>query len=130
MAYFAQLDSSNTVTQVIVVDDSWVENGEQGGIDFCINHSGHALWKQTWLDNSGPTKNYAGIGHTYDPVRNAFLTKKPFNSFVLNEDTCMWEAPVPKPSDETKLFYWKEEILSWVEETGNYVIEEGKVRWL
>jgi len=130
MAYFAELDSSNTVIQVIVIDDSWVKNGEQGGIDFLVEHYGHASWKQTWLDNLGPTKNYAGIGYTYDSVRDAFIINKPFNSFVLNEDTCMWEAPTPKPSDETKLFYWKEETLSWIEETGNYVIEEGKVRWL
>ena len=132
MAIFDELDETNIVVQVIMVDDSAVVNSEQGGIDFLVELYGHNRWKQTWDNGLGPTKNYAGIGYIYDSTRDAFIADKPFNSFVLNEDTCIWEAPVPKPTDETKLFYWNEDILSWVEETRMspiYVIENGEILW-
>jgi hypothetical protein len=122
MAIFAELDESNNVIQVIVVNDIYTKDGEQGGIDFLIDHYGHNRWKQTWDNGAGPTKNYAGIGYTYDSTRDAFISQKPFESFVLNEDTCRWEAPVPKPNvhgnwggvihDNTVIWLatWKEEI--------------------
>jgi hypothetical protein len=95
-----------------------------------IDHYGHNRWKQTWDNNLGTTKNYAGIGYIYDSVRDAFISQKPFESFVLNEDTCRWEAPVPKPNDKTKLFYWDENNLSWIEEIRfNYRIENEVVVW-
>ena len=132
MAIFAELDETNKVVQVIMVDDSVVVNSKQGGIDFLVEHYGHNRWKQTWDNGAGPTKNYAGIGYIYDSTRDAFISDKFFNSFVLNEDTCKWEAPVPKPTDEGKLFYWDESTLSWVEETRMspiYVIEDGETVW-
>jgi hypothetical protein len=130
MAIFAELDESNNVIQVIVVNDIYTKDGEQGGIDFLIDHYGHNRWKQTWDNGAGPTKNYAGIGYTYDSTRDAFISQKPFESFVLNEDTCRWEAPVPKPNDKTKLFYWDENSLSWIEEIRfNYRIENEVVIW-
>ena len=130
MAIFAELDENNKVIQVIIVSDTVVANNEQDGIDFLVEHYGHNRWKQTWDNGAGPTKNYAGIGCTYDSERNAFISDKPFNSFVLNEDTCRWEAPVPKPTDKTKLFYWNEDSLSWVEEDRfNYEIENEVITW-
>lgn len=130
MAIFAELDEYNKVIQVIVVNDIYTKDGEQGGIDFLIDHYGHSRWKQTWENNSGPTKNYAGINYTYDSVKDAFISQKPFDSFVLNEDTCKWESPVPKPTDDTKLFYWNEDSLSWVEEDRfNYEIENEVITW-
>jgi len=132
MAIFAELHETNKVVQVIMVSDAVVANGEQDGIDFLVEHYGHNRWKQTWDNGLGPTKNYAGIGYIYDSTRDAFISDKPFNSFVLNEDTCRWEAPVPKPTDEEKLFYWDESTLSWVEETRMspiYVIENGEILW-
>jgi hypothetical protein len=59
-------------------------------------------------------KNYAGIGYSYDPVRDAFIPPKPFNSWILNEDTCIWEPPIPYPTDD-KLYSWNEETQSWEE---------------
>ena len=130
MAIFAELDEFNNVIQVIVVNDIYTNDGEQGGIDFLIDHYGHNRWKKTWDNNLGTTKNYAGIGYIYDSVRDAFISQKPFESFVLNEDTCRWEAPVPKPNDKTKLFYWDENNLSWIEEIRfNYRIENEVVVW-
>jgi len=130
MAIFAELDEHNKVIQVIMVNDLYVKDGEQGGIDFLFEHYGHNNWKQTWDQDSGPTKNYAGIGYTYDAIRNAFIAQKPFPSFILNEYTCKWEAPIPKPEDNTKLFYWNEDSLSWAEEDRfNYSIENEVIKW-
>jgi len=97
MAYFAQLDDQNEVINVIVVDDNELKDEndvlqEYKGLAFLIGWSnGHTNWKQTWKEG-GPRKNYAGVGHTYDAQRNAFIAPKPLQEgWVLNEETCIWE---------------------------------------
>lgn len=117
MAHFAQLDANNVVTQVIVVGnkDTADANGvekESIGVAFCEKLFG-GTWKQTSY-NGNIRKNYAGIGYTYDATRDAFIPPKPFNSWVLNETTCQWEAPVPMPTDD-KRYTWDEATTSWVE---------------
>jgi hypothetical protein len=117
MAHFAELDENNIVKQVIVVHNNELldENGnesEQKGIDFCVNLLG-GTWIQTSY-NSNFRKNYAQIGGIYDPTRDAFIAEKLFNSWVLNEDTCVWQAPISYPADG-KLYVWDEATLSWVE---------------
>lgn len=116
MAHFAQLDDNNIVTQVIVVaNEELLDNGvesEAKGITFCQSLLG-GNWKQTSY-NGNMRKNYAGIGFTYDPTRDAFIAPKPFNSWLLNEDTCRWEAPVAMPTDG-KPYRWDEETTSWIE---------------
>lgn len=115
MAHFASLDENNMVTNVIVVhnneliDETGHEN-EQKGIDFCIAHFG-GRWVQTSY-NGKFRKNYAGIGFTYDEQRDAFISLKPFDSWLLNENTCIWESPIPYPDDGNK-YIWDEETLSW-----------------
>ena len=116
MAHFAQLEN-NIVTKVIVVAnlDILDENGqesEQKGIDFCSNLLG-GTWKQTSY-NGKIRKNYAGVGYTYDEGRNAFIAPKPFNSWLLDETTAQWKAPVDYPTDD-KRYTWNEETTSWVE---------------
>jgi hypothetical protein len=116
MAHFAQLEN-NVVTQVIVVanQDILNENGqesEQKGIDFCSNLLG-GTWKQTSY-NGNIRKNYASIGYTYDESRDAFIAPKPYNSWLLNETTCQWQAPVNYPTDK-KMYSWNEENLTWKE---------------
>ena len=116
MAHFAKLEN-NIVTQVIVVSNQDIldKNGQESeeiGIAFCSNLLG-GTWKQTSY-NSRIRKNYAGIGYIYDEVLDAFIAQKPYNSWVLNETTCAWEAPIPKP-DQDKLYVWNEDILNWVE---------------
>jgi hypothetical protein len=117
MAHFAELDETNIVKQVIVVhnnellDENNVEQ-EQKGIDFCVAHYG-GTWIQTSY-NGTIRKNYAGIGSTYDPIRDAFIAPKPYPSWILNEDTCQLEAPVPYPTDG-KFYTWDEETTSWIE---------------
>ena len=116
MAHFAQLDSNNVVTNVIVVDNSDIVDGngdesEAIGIQFCVDLLG-GTWKQTSY-NGNIRKNYAAIGYTYDSTKDAFIAPKPFNSWVLNETTCIWEAPTAYP-DDGNTYYWNEETASWV----------------
>ena len=117
MAHFAQLDDNNVVIQVIVVDNSELldNNGveqESIGITFCTNLFGaDTIWKQTSY-NGNIRKNYAGIGYTYDANRDAFISPQFFASWVLNEDTCQWEAPVPYPNDN-QVYLWNEQTQTW-----------------
>jgi hypothetical protein len=116
MAHFAQLEN-NIVLKIIVVSNQDIldENGqesEQKGIDFCSNLLG-GTWKQTSY-NASIRKNYAGIGYTYDESRDAFIPSKPFNSWLLNEDTCNWYAPVNMPTDD-KQYKWDEASINWIE---------------
>ena len=118
MAHFAQLDEHNNVTAVIVVHDNELSvNGielEAKGIAFLVLWSnGHPFWKQTSY-NASIRKNYAGIGYTYDPDRDAFIPPQPFPSWTLDEQTCQWISPVPFPNDE-KQYFWDEPSVSWKE---------------
>lgn len=117
MAHFAQLDENNVVTQVIVVHNNDCQiNGvetEEAGIVFCKSLFGPTTkWKQTSY-NGNIRKNYAGIGYTYDAGRDAFIPPQPFPSWLLNEATCRWEAPVAMPLDG-ELYRWDEDTLSWI----------------
>ena len=119
MAHFAQLDENNIVTQVIVVSNEDIKDSEGNeseltGIAFCKSLLGaNTIWKQTSY-NANIRKNYAGIGFTYDATRDAFIAPKPFNSWLLNETTCIWESPVSYPNDGNP-YRWDEETTSWIE---------------
>jgi len=117
MSHFAKVENG-IVTQVMVAD--WET----------LNQPGHpwgdpSLFVQTSYNTHGGQhpegrplrKNYAGIGFSYDSTRDAFIPPKPFPSWVLNEDTCLWESPVPMPVVEGKMFTWDEATTSWVEVT-------------
>ena len=122
MAHFAEIDENGVVLRVIVVGnkDTADANGvekEHIGAAFCERLFG-GTWKQTSY-NGNIRKNYAGVGYTYDSGRDAFIPPKPFASWVLNETTCQWEAPVPMPTDD-KRYTWDEATTSWVEvQNGN-----------
>ena len=115
MAHFAEIGLNNVVERVIVVHNNELldENGteiEQNGINFCRN-----LFGGTWLQtsyNGNMRKNFAGSGYTYDSQRDAFIPPKPFDSWTLDEETCLWQSPVPYPSDDN-LYLWNEETQSW-----------------
>jgi hypothetical protein len=129
MAHFAKIGINNIVTQVLVVanretmDSNGVEH-ESIGVNFLKNLTGHETWVQTSYNNKF-RKNYAGIGYTYDSQRNAFIPPKPFNSWILNEETCLWEAPVAMPEltqeqiDNKNYYAWNEQIINWEIKTGN-----------
>lgn len=116
MAHFAELDANNVVLRVIVVDnkDTADVNGiekEYIGAAFCEKLFG-GTWKQTSY-NGNKRKNYAGIGYTYDDQRDAFIPPKTYASWVLDEATCQWKAPVDMPTDG-QMYSWDEATTSWV----------------
>lgn len=111
MAHFAKLGVGNIVEQVIVVSND-IATTEQAGSDF-INklYNTRDVWKQTSYNNN-IRKNFAGIGYQYDQQRDAFIPPKPFNSWILNENTCQWEAPNPMIIDNNS-YVWNETNLTW-----------------
>ena len=119
MAHFAKLNESNIVLEINVVNNNELldENGHESeakGVAFLTVWSGgYTKWKQTSY-NATIRKNYAGIGYTYDTTRDAFISPKPFASWVLDETTCLWKAPTPMPTDD-KMYVWDEPTTSWVE---------------
>ena len=126
MASFAKIGLNNKVIEVLSVNNEVLKdsNGveqEVNGIDFLTKLTGYPVWKQTSYNTHGGVhslggiplrKNHAGIGYTYDEDRDAFIPKKPFASWILNETTCQWEAPIVKPDNGQK-YIWNETIKNW-----------------
>jgi len=112
MSHFAKV-IDGIVTEVLVIEQDVIDTGMFGD---------PALWVQTSYNTYGGQhpegrplrKNYAGIGYAYDVVRDAFIAPQPFASWTLNEDTCLWDAPVAYP-DDGKSYAWDEDTLSWIE---------------
>jgi hypothetical protein len=119
MAHFAKLDENNVVLEVNVIDNKNLldSNGieqEEVGVAFLVQWSGgYANWKQTSYNKSF-RKNYAGIGYSYNPLRDAFIPPKLYASWKLNETTCLWEPPIAYPNDGKK-YAWDEITTSWAE---------------
>ena len=115
MAHFAKVVDGK-VTQVIVAEpeffNTFVDSSPGEWIQTSYNTHG-GVHK---LGGTPLRKNYAGIGYTYDAVRDAFIPPKPFASWTLNEDTCLWESPVPYP-DDGKVYTWDETTTNWIEVT-------------
>jgi len=126
MASFAKIGLNSKVIEVVSVvnevlhDSNGVEQ-ESIGIDFLTKLTGWAIWKQTSYNTFGGVhnnngtpfrKNHAGIGYTYDEDRDAFIPKKTYNSWILNENTCLWEAPIVKPNDGN-MYNWNESLKNW-----------------
>ena len=112
MAHFAKIGTGNIVQEVVVVSNE-IATTEQAGEEFLQNLYGdRAVWKQTSYNNN-IRKNFAGIGYHYDQTRDAFIAPQPFNSWILNEDTCVWEPPVEKPNDENN-YKWDENTQNWI----------------
>ena len=134
MASFAKIGLNNKVIAVhsvvneVLHDSNGIER-EDIGIDFLTKLHGWAIWKQTSYNTHGGIhsnggipfrKNHAGIGYTYDETRDAFIPIKPYNSWILNEETCTWNAPVAKPTTEledNQYYTWNEENQSWTLQT-------------
>lgn len=119
MAYFAKLDDQNVVMEVNVVDDINVNYlpfpaSEPIGVQYLTEWSGgYTNWKQT-SEIGAYRKHYASQNFTFDATLNAFIPPKPFPSWLLNTELCIWEPPVPYPNDG-KNYIWDESILNWVE---------------
>lgn len=112
MAHFAKINKDNIVEEIIVADQEFIDSGAVGD---------PSQWLQTSYNTKGGIhltggtpfrKNFAGVGYTYNKDRDAFIEPKPYPSWTLNEETCMWEAPIPKPDGH---FYWDEEKVAWID---------------
>jgi hypothetical protein len=114
MSHFAQIDNNNIVTQVIVAEQDFIDSGAVGDPSRWIQTSYNTSGGQHKNGGTPLRKNYAGIGYMYDSQRDAFIPQKPFNSWILNEDTCLWDPPTPMPTDG-KIYDWDEGTLSWLE---------------
>ena len=106
MSHFAEIDENNVVTRVLVGNNDFPNEG----YDWFVENLG-GRWVQTSY-NGSIRKNFAGIGSTYDEERDAFIAPKPFDSWVLEEETCEWKAPAPYPEDGLS-YEWNEETLTW-----------------
>ena len=119
MSHFAQINSDNIVTQVIVIEQQTLNSGMWGDpnswIQTSYNTRGGVHYGADGQPDGGIPlrKNYAGVGFTYDRSRDAFIPPQPFPSWVLNEDTCLWSAPVPYPTDGQQ-YTWDEATLNWL----------------
>lgn len=120
MAHFAKVENG-LVIEVVKTNDKMPNEGH----DFLVSNLGGTWIKTSYNTRAGKhllggtplRKNYAGIGYSYDPNRDAFIPPKPFESWVLNETSCLWEAPIPYPQDLDGAYAWSEEELNWVEVT-------------
>ena len=128
MAHFAKLGKGNIVEQVVVVSND-IATSEQAGMDFLNNlYGSRDVWKQTSYNTIGGEhklggipfrKNFASVGYTYDQTRDAFIEPKPYNSWILNETTCVWESPVVRPElteeqlQDGSKYVWNEENQTW-----------------
>ena len=104
MSHFAEIDKDNVVQRVIVAEQDFINSGAVGD---SFN------WVQTSYNNNF-RKNYAGVGYTYDKTRDAFIAPKPYPSWMLDDDTCKWNAPTAHPDDD-KQYSWDEDTTSWKE---------------
>jgi hypothetical protein len=106
MSHFAKLDSNNIVENVIVAEQDFINSGVVGD---------SFLWVQTSYNGSF-RKNYASVGDTYDKTKDAFIAPKPFNSWTLDDATCLWQPPTAMPDDD-KMYEWNEDTTNWTEIT-------------
>ena len=135
MAHFVKLDDNNIVVDGYVIHNNELKDNEGNeqeilGIKFCVKLFGEGNYKQTSYNtrkgiyyesdliiaedqSKAFRKNYAGLGWTYDETRDAFISYKPYPSWILNENSCWWEAPIPQP-DDGLFYFWDEETTSWI----------------
>ena len=117
MSHFAQIDENNIVTRVLVIEQDVINTGLFGEPSSFVQTSYNTRGNVHLLGGTPLRKNYAGIGYTYDVTKDAFIAPKPFNSWLLDEETCTWKSPVEMPTDG-KIYMWNEDVTNWVEVIG------------
>ena len=116
MAHYAKIDKNNIVTRVLVMDEEIVNSGEFGNSLNWIKTSYNTYGGQHSLGGTPLRKNYAGVGMTYDKTRDAFIPQQPYPSWILDEDTCLWNAPVAYPTGHDPSgpgYEWDEDNITW-----------------
>lgn len=121
MTTFAKIDQNNIVVDVIVAEQNIINSGALGDPSKWIQTSRNTREGVHLVVGGTPLrKNYAGIGYTYDAERDAFIPPKRYESWVLNEETCTWQSPIPEPKpfirNSLNVYYlWNEDTVSWDE---------------
>lgn len=118
MAHFAEIDDSGIVQRVLVVDDKDTADADGNEVESIGAAYLKGGWGGTWLQtsyNNNIRKRFAGRLMQYREDLDAFITIKPYESWVLDEETCDWVAPIPKPEDDGKFYTWKEDEGKWLE---------------
>ena len=114
MSHFAEIDHNDIVVRVIVAEQEFINSGALGHPNRWIQTS-YNMYAGVHSRGGPPLrKNFAGVGYTYDRSRDAFIPPRPYDNFILDEDTCLWIPPVPKP-DDGKEYLWDQESESWIE---------------
>lgn len=116
MAHYAKVENG-IVTNVIVAEQDFIDSGAVGDPLSWVQTSYNTRGGQHMLGGTPLRKNYAGIGYSYDPTLDAFIPPKPYASWSLDEETCLWKPPVPRPTDDSKYYKWDEDSESWQEYT-------------
>ena len=121
MSYFAKIDSDGIVTQVIAIKKDMLDRGHWGDPNDWVQTSYNTRGGVHYAPNSNTPdggvalrKNYAGKGYTYDKVKDAFIAPQPYPSWTLDEDSCIWNAPVDHPMDGNGPYHWDEDVGNWV----------------
>ena len=121
MSHFAEINNDGIVQNVIVAEQDFIDSGAVGDSSNWIQTSYNTRGGVHYAPNSNEPdsgialrKNYAGIGYTYDSTRNAFYESQPYPSWLLDDETCQWDAPIPRP-DDGKWYDWDESTTNWVE---------------
>ena len=149
MARFAEIDNSNIVLRVVVLDDKDTQDEDGNEVESVgakyLSDGFGGTWKRTSYNTHGNVhdlggtpfrKNYAGIGDTYDETRDAFISSQPYPSWILAEDTCKWDAPIPYPGGEDgddKKYTWDEGTTSWTlkgvqQKDSSIKVKEDRIR--
>jgi hypothetical protein len=116
MSHFAEIDENDVVLRVLVIEQDVIDTGLFGDPSKWVQTSYNTYGGVHKLGGTPLRKNYAGIGYKYDRVRDAFIPPRPYPSWILNDDSCLWESPVPYPDDDN-IYTWNEDTISWVEVT-------------
>jgi len=122
MTHFAEVDENNIVQRVIVISQENIDSGNWGSpsswVQTSYNTRGGKHYNQDGVEDSGVALryNYAGIGHTYDKIRDAFISPKPYTSWTLDDATCQWSAPIAHPADGNGPYHWDEDTINWVKD--------------
>jgi hypothetical protein len=106
MKYYAKIDANSVVEKVVVAPEVFTEE---------MKEKARTLFPGTWVEtfkDGGLRKNYAGVGYTYDSTRDAFIPPTPYPSWILDEATCQWQAPIPYPTDDNH-YRWNESTQAW-----------------
>lgn len=114
MSHFAEVDGNGLVKRVIVAEQDFIDSGAVGDPTTWIQTSYNTYEGKHLLGGTPLRKNYAGVGFTYDKQRDAFIPPQPYPSWKLNEDTCVWDSPVPIPVENDNIYTWDEKQLNWV----------------